>query len=122
MNPRRTALLLVATSIASMTFAVAQTSPQSDTTSPSAASSPHQRDATSSHAPEASTANGANPTSAATPHQQQATSASGNIRTSKAERKQAMKECVAREQADHSGMSMADAKKTCKDQSKVRSK
>jgi hypothetical protein len=29
-----------------------------------------------------------------------------------------MKACIAREQADHAGVSMADAKKSCKDQLK----
>jgi hypothetical protein len=111
MSPRRTATItiLVATSIASMTLAFAQT-PQSDTTSPNAASSPHQRDTTKTNTPEAPPANGADPAAASTPHQQQMTS-----------HKHAMKECVAKEQADHSGMSMANAKKACKEQLKANS-
>src|SRR5882757_2892905 len=118
MNPRRTATLMVATSIASVTLAFAQTSPQSptspqsDTTAPNAASSPHQRDATSTQAPEAPAANGASPSDASTPHQQR-------MASSKADHKQAMKDCVAKQQADHSGMSSADAKKTCKEQLKT---
>jgi len=49
--------------------------PQSqDTTSPSSASSPHQRQATKQEdTSEASTENGANPSAAASPHQRQAT-------------------------------------------------
>jgi hypothetical protein len=115
----RTVALLVATSIASATLAVAQTSPQPDTTSPNAASSPHQRDTTSSttQAPEAPTGNGANPAAASTPHQQQATSQMGT-----AGHKQAMKDCITKQQADHSGMSKADAKKACKEQSKANAK
>jgi hypothetical protein len=113
----RTAALLVATSIASITLAVAQTSPQPDTTSPSAASSPHQRDTTQTQAPEAPSGNGANPAAASTPHQQQTTSAGSQM--SKAGHRQAMKDCITKEQADHTGMSMADAKKACKEQFKA---
>jgi hypothetical protein len=113
MNTCRTIIYSAATSLALLSVAFAQTSPQSDTTSPSAASSPHQRDATSSKTPEAPTSNGANPASASSPHQAQATGQTG-----KNDAKQTMKACVAREQADHSGVSMADAKKTCKEQLK----
>jgi hypothetical protein len=109
MSSRRTATILVATSIASITLAFAQT-PQSDTTSPNAASSPHQRDTTKAPAAEAPPANGAEPTAASTPHQQQTTS-----------HKQAMKDCVTKQQADHTGMSMANAKKACKEQMKANS-
>jgi hypothetical protein len=109
MSSRRTATILVATSIASMTLAFAQAPPPPDT-SPNAASSPHQRATTKANTPEAPPANGAEPTAAATPHQQQTVS-----------HKQAMKDCVAKEQADHSGMSMANAKKSCKEQLKANS-
>lgn len=110
MSPRRTSVLLGALAIASA-FAFAQTpppSPTDDNTSPSAASSPHQRDATSSQAPEAPAANGAEPASASTPHQQQATS-----------HKQMMKDCIAKENAKNSGMSKDEVKKTCKEQLKA---
>ncbi len=49
-------------------------SPPSDSTAPSAASSPSQREATASHAVEAPTTNGTTPASASSPHQQQVTS------------------------------------------------
>jgi hypothetical protein len=89
MNAYRTAIYSVATSLAFVGFASGQTSPPSDATSPSAASSPHQRDATSGH------------------HQ-----------TGKTEAQQTIKACIIREQADHTGMSMAEAKKSCKEQLK----
>jgi hypothetical protein len=111
MNVPRTIALLLATSAASITLAFAQTTPPSDQTSPSAASSPHQRDATSTQTPEAPASNGANPASASSPHQQQSTAAG-----SKADRKQAMKDCMTKQQANNSGMSTADAKKACKNQ------
>jgi hypothetical protein len=110
MSFQRALGVLVIASIASMTVAVAQTTTQPDTTSPSSASSPHQRSATSTTAPEAQPANGADPSAAASPHQEKAT------RTANA--KQSMKQCVAKQQADHAGMSTADAKKSCKAQMK----
>jgi hypothetical protein len=111
MNSCRKVVYAVATSVSLMSVAFAQTSPQPDTTSPSAASSPSQRDATSNRTPEAPAANGANPSAASSPHQQQA--------TQKSEAKQTMKGCMAREQADHTGMSKADARKSCKEQLKA---
>src|SRR5215813_1623593 len=109
---RRTLLLAAIFSIAPVAAVMAQTEPQ--TTSPSAASSPHQRDATSTPAPEASSTDqtsGTNPSSASSPHQQQAT---GTHTASKA----SMKECIAKQQAENAQMSTADAKKACKAQMK----
>jgi hypothetical protein len=107
--------LCVATALAgSLTsLCLAQTPPSSDTTSPSSASSPHQRDITKTPAAEAPAGgNGANPAAASTPHQEEVT---GGSKTSS---KQNMKDCIVREQADHTGMSAADAKKACKAQLK----
>jgi len=118
MNAYRIVIYSVATSVAFVGLAFSQTSPPSDTTSPSAASSPHQRDATSSHTPEAPPSNGANPAAASSPQQRQATS-TPHDQTGKTEAQQTMKACIVREQADHTGMSMADAKKSCKEQLKV---
>ena len=116
MSLRRTLLLAALISMAPTALVVAQTEPQTDTTSPSSASSPAQREATSSKAPEASaTEDSTNPSTASSPHQQQATGAS---RTAS---KQSMKECVTKQQADNSGMSAADAKKACKAQMKANS-
>ena len=109
MNPWRTVIYSAAASVALVTLAVAQTTPQPDTTSPSAASSPHQRDATSAQSPEAPANNGANPAAASSPHQAHVTS----------DAKQAMKACVTQKQADNTGMSATDAKKSCKDQLKA---
>src|SRR5260370_34608610 len=95
---------------------LAQTHPQSAQTSPSAASSPHQRDTTQSNTPEASPTDNTrstSPSAASTPHQQQATKDSTRMAS-----KQSMKECIAKQQADNSGMSKADAKKSCKAQMK----
>jgi hypothetical protein len=110
MNPYRIAVSSVATSVVLVTLAFGQTTPQPNNTSPSAASSPSQRDATSSQTQEASPSNGSSPAAASSPHQAQALSAS---------QKQAMKTCVAQQQANNSGMSSADAKKSCKDQLKA---
>ena len=120
MTTRKTLMLAALLSIApaGLVMAQSQTVPQ-DTppsqtapqdTSPSAASSPSQREATSSSATEApATSDSTSPTAASTPHQQQAT------RTAS---KQAMKECVAKQQQDNQGMSASDAKKACKQQMK----
>src|SRR5581483_926591 len=103
-------------SAAPTALVMAQTPPPSDQTSPSAASSPHQREATSTNTPEASTTDqtsSSNPSAASTPHQQEATKS-----THSASSKQAMKDCIAQKQSENSGMSSADAKKACKAQMK----
>ena len=108
MSPRKTLLLaLICMSPAALVMAQSQTTPSD--TSPSSASSPSQRDSTSSSATESPTTDGTSPAAASTPHQQQATHVAS---------KQAMKECVAKQQSDNSGMSAADAKKACKAQMK----
>jgi putative membrane protein len=69
--------LLAFVAIASATFAVAQTPPpKDDKTAPSAASSPHQRDSTSTQAAEAPATDSPEPSSTATPHQRQVTQGS----------------------------------------------
>lgn len=69
----RPSTLLALIALGSATFAMAQTPPPPDErTDPSAASSPHQRDATSKDAAEAPAPN-AEPSSASTPHQRQVT-------------------------------------------------
>src|SRR5688572_1978334 len=70
---KRPSVLLALIAVGSATCALAQTpTPPDDETAPSAASSPHQRDATSTSAAEAPTPSAA-PSSAATPHQRQVT-------------------------------------------------
>ena len=121
MSLRRTLLLSALISLAPTALVLAQTDPQSDPTSPSAASSPHQRDATRSNSPEASSTDntsGTNPSSASTPHQQQATKDSTTKDSTRMASKQQMKDCIAKQQADNSGLSKADAKKACKAQMK----
>ena len=116
MTQRRILLLAALISVAPVTVVMAQTAPQTQTdTSPSAASSPHQREATQSNATETPLNDGmstqsTSPSAASTPHQQQATRMAS---------KQSMKECIAKQQADNSGMSSADAKKACKAQMKA---
>jgi hypothetical protein len=110
MTLRRTVLLAAIFSVAPTALVLAQTAPPTDQTSPSSASSPHQRDTTKSNAPEASPTDntqGTNPSDASSPHQRQATSRSAQ-----------MKECVAKQQTSNSGMSAADARKACKAQLK----
>ncbi len=108
MSAHRTLLLAALISLVpAMAMAQSQTMPSD--TSPSSASSPAQRDSTSTSATEAPTTDGTNPAAASTPHQQKATRMAS---------KQAMKQCIAKQQSDNSGMSAADAKKACKAQMK----
>jgi hypothetical protein len=110
MTKRKTLMLAALISIApaGLVMAQSQTTPQD--TSPSAASSPSQREATSSSASEApSTTDSTSPTAASSPHQQQSTHMAS---------KQAMKDCVAKQKQDNSGISSSDAKKACKQQMK----
>jgi putative membrane protein len=70
----RPSALFALIAVGSATCALAQTPPPSeDPTAPSAASSPHQRDSTSTPAQEATPSPGAEPSSAATPHQRDVT-------------------------------------------------
>ncbi len=110
MTTRKTLVLaaLISLAPAGMVMAQSQTMPQD--TSPSSASSPSQREATSSSATEAPTTNDStNPSAASTPHQQQSTRMAS---------KQAMKDCVAKQKQDNQGITAADAKKACKQQMK----
>jgi putative membrane protein len=70
-----TLLTLIAVSSATCAFAQAPP-PTEDPTAPSAASSPHQRDSTSTSATEAAPAPGAEPSSASSPHQREVTEGS----------------------------------------------
>jgi hypothetical protein len=60
-------------------------------------------------APQAPTSHGGSPAAASPPAGQ----------AGKTEAKETMKGCIVREQADHTGMSMADAKKACEEQLRV---
>lgn len=117
MSLRRTLLLTAMISLAPTAMVLAQQTPPADQTSPSSASSPHQREATSTNTTEASPTDntqGTSPSAASTPHQQQAT---GGDKTRTAS-KQSMKDCIAKQQAESPGISNADAKKACKAQMK----
>jgi len=120
MSLRRTLLLTALISMAPTALVLAQTEPQTDTTSPSSASSPHQRDATKSNSSEASSTDNTsstNPSAASSPHQQQSTTKDSTHMASK----QSMRDCIAKQQSDNQGMSKADAKKACKAQMKSNS-
>lgn len=108
---RTTPTLFGLLAVASATIAMAQTPPPTspDNTSPSSASSPQQRDTTSSHATEPPATNGTDPSAASSPHQQQATAG-------RSSHKQMMKDCMAKEKAKSTGMSKDEMKKTCANQ------
>jgi hypothetical protein len=114
--------LLAVVSIAVAGFAMAENPPATsdqqatDQTSPSTASSPHQRNTTKEEATEATSTADTDPSASSTKHQQQTT----GVRTakSKAEKDQMMKDCVEQAQTLDSSMSMERAKKSCEDQMK----
>lgn len=97
MNRYLQSALVAALGVASVTCAFAQENP-----SPT----PDQRDPTSSSATQTPPANGTTPSRQA---------AAGS---SKDTQKQMMKDCVAKEQANNTGVSASQAKKTCKAQMK----
>jgi hypothetical protein len=102
MNRYLPSALALALGLAAATGVMAQTpSPQ---TEPQSSSTPA----------EAPPANGAEPSSASSPHQREA--------TGKASHDQMMKDCIAKEQANNSSTTAAQAKKTCKAQMKSQSK
>ena len=98
MNRYLQSALVAALGVTSMTCALAQEN------------SPPPRDPTSSSSTEAPTTNGAE--SSTVPSQQRQAAASKDAE------KQMMKDCVAKEQANNTGVSASQAKKTCKAQMK----
>ena len=118
MTSTRTTLLALL-SVAACSLAVAQTPPAQTPTSPSSASSPHQRDSTSTQSTETPANTGTQPSSASTPHQQAATEGSSSM--GKAKHDQMVKDCVTKERARDSSLSKDDAKKNCMNQMKMSS-
>lgn len=108
--------------LASATGSVAQTPPQQDETAPKAASSPHQRDTTSTKAKEAPATAETAPSEASSPHQKQATEGKMATAKTKAERDRMMNDCMKKEQQRNSALSAEQVKKTCTDQMKMHEK
>jgi len=101
-----TIAVLAAACIGAAGLAVAQqTPPSQDTSSPSASSPSAQR--------EAPTTRSTSPSSASSPHQRQAMARGSNDKM--------MKDCIAKQRSENSGMSKSDAKKACKQQMKSNS-
>jgi cytoskeletal protein RodZ len=105
MSPRRTLLLGALLATAPMAMVFAQTEAQSgyerQTPPPSSAS------------PSTTNPSSTSPSSSSSSSDQQ--SSSQSTRTAS---KEQMKECIAKQKADNSGMSTADARKACKAQMK----
>jgi hypothetical protein len=112
MTSTRTALLALL-SLAACGLAVGQTPPAQDQSSPSSASSPAQRDTTSTPATEAPADTTGDPAAASSPHQKQAAGKAGHEKM--------LKDCVTKERARDSSVSKDDAKKTCEAQMKMSS-
>jgi hypothetical protein len=106
----RTALLICIT-LAATSLALAQT-PPADSTAPSSASSPHQRETTSTPTKEAATPSNPAPSAASSPHQQQVTQGADKAKA----HDKMMKDCMAKQQSMNSSMSQDAAKKACSEQ------
>ena len=107
--------LLICIALMTANLAVAQTPPE-NSTSPTSASSPHQRETTSTPAKETATPSNPDPSAASSPHQKQVTA---NADKTQAQEKM-MKDCVAKQQSMNSSMSQDAAKKACTDQMKAK--
>jgi hypothetical protein len=97
--------------IGATALAVAQTAPPPSGSDPSSASSPSQRDATKSTAPESAPTSSTDPSAASTPSQHEATAGGSQ--------KQMMKDCMAKEKANNADASKDQIKKTCTAQMKA---
>jgi hypothetical protein len=115
-RPRFSELTLAALfAVAFATSAVAQTPTQQDDTAPKAASSPHQRNATSTETKEAPAATQTNPAAASSPHQQNVTDGKMASAKTSAERDRLMNDCMKKEGERNSALSAEQVKKTCTD-------
>jgi len=100
--------------------------PEQDDTAPKAASSPHQRDATSTEAQEAPTTTAeADPSSASSPHQRETTEVSDERKKlaaaeGKTKRDQMMAECMQKEQQRNTTLSTSQIERMCMDQMRNR--
>jgi hypothetical protein len=101
--------LLTCVILFSTNLALAQT-PAPSSTNPNTASSPHQRDVTSTTAKETPTPASPEASAASTPHQKQVTEGA-NKAASKDDK--AMRDCVKKRQSENSSLSKDDAKKAC---------
>jgi hypothetical protein len=105
MTLRRTLLLAAILSVAPTAMVMAQTPPPPEPQNEQAAPSRSP----SNTSPEATNPSTTDPSAASSPHQRETTHMAS---------KQSMKDCIAKQQTDNSGMSKADAKKACKAQMK----
>ncbi len=88
---------------------------ETDKSAPQAASSPHQRKATSTAAAEAPANSEADPSSSSSPHQRQSTKTA----TAKgAEKDEMLNNCISKHQKADATLSKDQAKRTCMDQMK----
>lgn len=88
---------------------------ETDKSAPQAASSPHQREATSTSAAEAPASSEAEPASSSSPHQRQTTK-TANAKGS--EKDEMLNNCISKHQKADANLSKDQAKRTCMDQMK----
>ncbi len=95
-----------------------------DQTAPEAASSPHQREATTTEAAEAPANQDTEPSSSSSPHQRHATKEGekGMGEKNVAQQDRMMKDCINMQQEKDSAMTKDEAKQACADQMKAKQK
>ena len=109
-------IFLVTLASAATTCAFAQTTPaESDKTAPQAASSPHQRQTTTTSAAEQPANQETQPSSSSSPHQRQTTETAN---AKGAQHDQMMNDCISKHQKADAKLSKDQAKRTCMDQMK----
>jgi len=106
MTTRKTLMLAALVAIAPAGLVMAQSGSMPQDQTPATASSPSATESPSSSS------------SSSTSNDSSSSSASSTRTQHHMASKQAMKECIAKQQQDNSGMSTADAKKACKQQMK----
>ena len=87
---------------------------ETDKSAPQAASSPHQRKATSTSAAEAPASSEAEPASSSSPHQRQTTKTAAKG----SEQDEMLNNCISKHQKADANLSKDQAKRTCMDQMK----
>lgn len=111
-------------SIASACALAQETPAEQDPTAPEAASSPHQRETTTTDAAEAPASQDTDPSASSSPHQRHATKdgEKGTGEKNVAQYDRMMKDCINKQQENDAAMTKDEAKKACADQMQSKQK
>ena len=111
-------------SLASACALAQETPAEQDQTAPQAASSPHQRETTTTQAAESPANQDTEPSSSSSPHQRHATKEGekGMGEKNVAQHDRMMKDCINKQQENDTAMTKDEAKRACADQMKSKQK